>query len=443
MQESDRKFGPFWLQEGVQSSHMWALFGGAFSTIGLLTFIAIGTPMVLTESLGLPADRSGTVSGWLHTYQEVIAILVFSPLGILADRVGRKAVYVGGLLCMAAGYALYSYATSLPELFVYRFVYALGIAAGTAMLGTIIADYTQPRSRGLAVAGTGVLNAIGVIIVAAIIGRKLPAYFAANGASQLEASHYTHLVIAGICLFFAAMMALGLKGGTVVAKAERLPVRELLRSGFSEAARNPRIALAYACAFIARSDLVLLGTYLTLWGYNAALEQGVASTAATAAGSGIFAKASGAALLWLVVIGLLIDRFNRVTAVMICMGIAALGYLGTMLVDDPLSTAALPLIILLGMGQISAFAGAQTLIAKEAVDATRGSVIGMFNAFGAVGILVSTFIGGILFDRVGPHAPFVFVGVLTLGLIVAAAVVRMKAPGPLSDRGRPATVALH
>jgi predicted MFS family arabinose efflux permease len=125
------------------------------------------------------------------------------------------------------------------------------------------------------------------------------------------------------------------------------------------------------------------------------------------------------------------------------MSIAAVGYLGTMLIDDPSTRSALPMIVLLGIGQISAFAGAQTLIAKEAVDATRGSVIGMFNAFGAVGILISTFVGGILFDRVGPHAPFNFVGLLTLGLIVAAVIVRRKAPGPLSDRSTETSAALR
>jgi MFS family permease len=71
-----------------------------------------------------------------------------------------------------------------------------------------------------------------------------------------------------------------------------------------------------------------------------------------------------------------------------------------------------PFFILLGIGQISAFLGAQTIIGKEAPEAVRGSVIGLFNFFGAVGILVLTGIGGWLFDHVGPWAPFFLVGVL-------------------------------
>jgi MFS family permease len=220
-------------------------------------------------------------------------------------------------------------------------------------------------------------------------------------------------------------------------------VRELFRSGLTEGRVNPRIALSYACAFIARSDLVLLGTYASLWGTTAAVAKGMTATQALAQGGRIFGVASLAALLWLPVIGVVLDRVNRVTGVIVCMTIAAAGYMSTMLIDDVLALSALPFLLLLGMGQISAFAGAQTLIAKEAQPANRASVIGMFNICGAAGILISTAVGGELFDRVGPHSPFVFVGLLTLVLIAAAAACRVKAPGPLSDRGARTAVALH
>lgn len=436
------RFGPFWLQPGVATGNMLTLFAGAFATIGLLTFIALSTPYVLTVYLQVPQGQQGAVSGYLHTFQEIICLAVFGPIGVLADRIGRRAVFVGGLMCMALGYALYSFSSSMPELYTYRFIYAIGIAAATGMLGTIPADYTEDRSRGLAVAATGVLNAIGVITVAIGLGR-LPQFFVDRGATQEAAGHDAHFVVAGLCFMFALLLAVGLKGGTPVAREKRPPVRDLFRSGVSEGRANPRIALSYACAFIARSDLVLLGTYSVLWGTTVATAKGMEPAQALAEGRKVFATASIAALLWLFVIGVVLDRVNRVTGVVICMTIACLGYMGTMLIDDPLSKSAIPLLVLLGMGQISAFAGAQTLIAKEAPLESRGSVIGMFNICGAAGILFSTFIGGILFDRVGPHAPFVFVGCLTLLLIAASVACRIKAPGPISDRGARAAMALH
>ena len=130
------RFGPFWLLPGVSTGNMLTLFAGAYATIGLLTFIALSTPYVLTVYLQIPQGQQGAVSGYLHTFQEIIAIIVFGPIGVLADRVGRRAVFVGGLVCMGAGYALYSFANSMPELYTYRFIYALGIVAATGMLGT-------------------------------------------------------------------------------------------------------------------------------------------------------------------------------------------------------------------------------------------------------------------------------------------------------------------
>ncbi|MCK6371756.1 MAG: MFS transporter [Gammaproteobacteria bacterium] len=442
MSEKPNRLGPYWLQPGVTGINMMALFLGAYASIGLLTFIALSTPYVLTVYLDIPQDQQGTVSGDLHLFQEIIALLLFAPLGILADRIGRREVWVAGMLMMSLGYSLYSFASSLPELFFYRFIYTVGICAATGMLGTVIADYTADRSRGFAVASTGILNALGVITVAVGLGR-LPQFFTERGASQEAAGHDAHFVVAGICLTVAVLLYLGLKKGTPVQRAERPPLGDLVRSGVHEA-RNPRIALAYACAFIARSDLVLVGTYSVLWGTTTAIAQGMEPAEAMSAGRKVFAIASTAALFWLPVIGFVLDRVNRVTGVMLCMGIAAAGYLGTSFIDDVLSSAAIPLVVLLGMGQISAFAGAQTLIAREAPEATRGSVIGMFNMFGAVGILFSTGVGGRLFDTFGPAAPFQLIGVMTLVLVLLAAWCRVKAPGPAVDRrGAAAPAALH
>lgn len=416
----------------VSRGNLAALLVGAYASIGLLTFIAVATPYVLTVYLKIPASQQGTVSGDLHLFQEIIALLVFAPIGIIADRVGRRAVFVAGLLCMGLSYSLYSFATSVPELFAYRFIYTIGIAAATGMLGTVIADYSDDASRGVAVAGSGVLNALGVISVAIGLG-GLPQFFVSLGASQEAAGHDAYLVVAGICVLVGAILAIGLKKGMPVAKAERAPLAELVRSGFAEG-RNPRIALAYASGFIARSDLVLVGTYSTLWGFNAAIAQGMDAADAQAEGRRVFAIISTAALVWLPLMGVLLDRVNRVTGIIVTMALAAVGYLGTSMIGDPLARDAIPLLALLGIGQISAFAGAQTLIAREAPQRTRGSVIGMFNMAGAAGILVATGIGGRLFDAFGPSAPFVFVGALTCLVVAAAVVCRIRAPGPMVSR---------
>jgi len=433
----------FWfigLSPGVTKGHMWTYMLAAYGTIGLLTYVAIGTPYVLNANLGIPAASQGRVTGDLQLLNEIVLLLVFAPIGILADRIGRREVYAAGLLAMGVAYFLYPLASSVGELGAFRAIYAVGIAAATGMLGTIVADYPDNRSRGKLVAFGGVLNGIGVVTVALGFGR-IPNWLMAQGYDEVTAGRYTHWMVATICMVLAVIVGLGLKKGTPVHHGERLPVKELAKSGLREA-RNPRIALAYACAFIARSDLVILGTFTVLWGQTAAMNDGLDAAQASAVGSRLFGTASVAALLWLPVLGFVLDRVNRVSGIIFCMSLAAVAYLAMLLVEDPALPSAIGWFVLLGIGQISAFLGATVLISTEAPVATRGAVIGMFNVFGAVGILISTGVGGRLFDSVSPAAPFAMIGVLAAFVAVFAVWVRIRAPGD-SRPADPAGVILH
>ena len=75
-------------------------------------------------------------------------LLVIGGWGALSDRIGRRTVYVAGFLVFALAYALYPFAQTPGRLLVYRLVFAMGIAATSAMLSTIIADYPHEASRG-------------------------------------------------------------------------------------------------------------------------------------------------------------------------------------------------------------------------------------------------------------------------------------------------------
>jgi MFS family permease len=107
------------------------------------------------------------------------------------------------------------------------------------------------------------------------------------------------------------------------------------------------------------------------------------------------------------------------------------------LVDDPLAPAAIPSFLLLGVGQISAFFGATTLISAEAPRLSRGAVVGAFNMCGAIGIFFASGLGGRLFDSVGPHGPFVLIGGLNAIVMVLAIIVRIKSPGHIPSRDGP------
>ena len=156
---------------------------------------------------------------------------------------------------------------------------------------------------------------------------------------------------------------------------------------------------------------------------------------AEAAGQGalIFVVAQIFGLVWSPIMGLIIDRVNRVSASIFGMGLASVGYSSMYFVEDPLNPIYYPLYGLLGLGQISAFFSSQALIGQEAPAKERGAVIGFFSLSGALGILVATSIGGYLFDAWIDAGPFVFVGALNFIIFLLAIFVRIKSPGMMAD----------
>ncbi|MDP7041109.1 MAG: MFS transporter, partial [Gammaproteobacteria bacterium] len=214
---------------------------------------------------------------------------------------------------------------------------------------------------------------------------------------------------------------------------------------------NPRIALSYCCAFVARSDQVILGTFTVLWGATVAMKyHGLDFATASGKGAAIFAVTGGASLVYLPILGFMMRKLNRVTAVIICMASAAIGYGATYFIDEatmiktdgfPLSTEAIFMFVLLGLGQISAFLGATLLVSAEAPKLKRGSVVGMFNTFGAIGIFVAVYFGGKAFDSIGGYAPFVLLGFFNGFVALLAVVCRIYWPG--GKPGDEPVVAAH
>jgi MFS family permease len=424
---SRHSIGPVTLAPSVLPRHALTYLYAAFFSIGLVTFVSIGQSYILNENLKIPTSLQGAISGDLVFWTEVVTLLFFVPAGVLMDRIGRKAVYSAGFLLLALAYALYPLSHSVADLTLYRMIYALGIVAVTGALSTVMIDYPAERSRGKLIAITGFLNGLGIVALNSFFG-GLPQKLVAKGFSGNDAGLYTHLAVAGVALVSALVVGFGLKGGTEVSKEDRPSLRALVTSGIN-CAKNPRILLSYAAAFVARGDQSIIGTFLPLWGTTTGITMGMAPAEAVKKGMMIFIISQGAALLWAPVIGPLIDRWNRVTALIVCMMLASIGYLSLGIVGNPHEPASIIFFVLLGIGQISSFLGAQSLIGQEAPKAERGSVIGMFNISGAIGILVITTIGGRLFDSMSPKAPFIVVGVINALVMLAAMYVRLKAPG--------------
>jgi len=417
------RLGPIKLMPGVLPRHVLTYFFSAFLCIGLFTYVTQLQPYVLGVNLGIPSSQQGAVSGNLAFIAELVIAVSIGIWGSLSDRVGRQRVYIAGFLILGLGYAAYPFADDPAQLALYRVIVGFGVAAVSGMLATILADYPRDESRGVMTGITYFLNGLGVLVFLFVLV-KMPGWFQAAGVDELWAGRYSFLAVAGLCVV-AALAMLGLKPGPPTAVANREPVLKLLRDGLAEG-RKPRIALAYASAFASRGDLAVVGTFLTLWAVQVARAEGLSAAEATAKAGALIGIVQGAALVWAMIFGYIADRIDRVTATLIAMAIATVGYLLLGLEENPLSRGAMLEAALLGIGQMSAILASQVLVAQEAPAATRGSVLGVYGVFGALGILFVSVVGGQLFDSWTPAAPLLIMAGANGLLVIACIAVKLS-----------------
>jgi MFS family permease len=430
------RLGPIELVPGVTRLNAITKLFASFVAIASLTGMSLLQGYILTEHLGLPRRIQGTVSGDLSFWTEIVMLVGFVPFGILADRIGRRPVFITGISLIGLGWGLYPFATSVGELLAFRLIYAVGVAGTAGTLATLVNDYPAESSRGKFIGFTAMLNVLGVVFVARVIG-GIPAFMGERGYDPVTAGKTMFLSMAALCAVTAVIARFGLKAGTPAGRHERPSKKQLYTSGVS-AMQNPRIALAYAAAMAARSDVVIKGLFLALWAIQAGHELGLNPGRAMARFGTMIAIMYVVSFVSAPLFGWFIDKVNRMTAMMVALSTASAGYLAMIFLSSPLEFDMLPLLILLTLGTGFMTKAQAALIGQEAPVRERGSIIATAQMFGALGVLIFTAIGGRLFDALGPWAPFVLVGSYQSLLLVAAIVIRMVAPGAIPIAARPA-----
>ena len=425
MTNSHSRFLGTLLAQDVKARNMVTFYIACFCSIMVASFVPQCQPFILTEILNIPESQQGVISGKLNFAAEIAIIIATALAGPLSDRIGRRLVTAGGFLIMAAGIYTYPKATSIETLLAYRLFYSVGIAAVSTMIVTLVADYVADESRGKATGYLGIMNGIGAMVTVFVLLR-LPSMFQSNGASAPEAAQMTYSIVAGICVAIGVLMLLGLKRNSSKPEQKREDhgFIELSRKGLL-AARDPGIALAYGASFLARGNLMIVGTFFSLWiiGYGTT-ELGMTSADALKQAGMIIGIAQFFALMGAPVFGILSDKINRVTALKIALAVSAVGYGSTIFIDNPTGTGMLICAIFIGLGEIGCIITSGVLVAQQTPEKIRGATIGFFSMSGAVGILVASLVGGYLFDYWLASGPFVFFGVIALLILIWAIVVK-------------------
>jgi MFS family permease len=418
------KLGYILLQPGVTRLNGWTLLYVLFISIGLLVFLNFQQPYVLEIMLGIPAEEHGRVIAKMGLVHELVLISLVGPFGALADRIGRRPVLVFGYLMLAAGYMAYPFATSVIMLTAFRAIFAVGAAAIICTFTTVLTDYPQDMSRGKLVATGSVLNAFGLAILAGVGGQAI-SWLTAAGIDPIVAGRMAITGVGTVGLLSAGIAFFGLRGETLILEHQKIPLTQLIREGFG-AAHNPRIALAYASAFIARGDNVVIGAYLSLWVQQASTALDMSAGDAQAEAGKLLALMMVAPLPVAALFGFLNDRLDRVTGLIIASSLGAVGYLAFGSLSSPLLGLAIPVGIVLGCGMVTSVIAGQTLIGQEADPRITGSTLGAFNFFGALGTLVSTVLGGYLFDIWTKGGPFLMMGIGSSAILIFAIYVRLR-----------------
>ncbi len=398
--------GGILLAPGNLPRHALIYLYAALVTVGLLAFISFFQAWLLNVNLHLPEHLQGRTVAALNFANELVALALVAPFGALADKIGRRSVYAFGFLWLGCGFLLYPLARTVPELTACALFFSVGVAAVGTMLGTVLADLPEERSRGRLVGVAGFFQGLGAALIVLLLG-GLPKWLQAMGHDEMQAGTFTLWTAAALCALSSVVVFLGLRRGTPSASAPALPLRRILAEGVAAARGNPRLWFACLLQFGSFGDRVVLGTFLTLRLQQAWLERGMTMADAADRARLPFVVAMIAGLATALVAGALLDRVDRLRVGTAAMALAALAYLLCGFVADPAQDwVVLVVAALLGIGQIAAIISGQTLLGQEAPRDVRGAVFGLAGICASAAILFTNAFGGWLYDSVSKGGPF-------------------------------------
>jgi MFS family permease len=127
---------------------LFALFNSSDIFLLLKTEEAVGNRTV--SILGVTYD-SHTITIAAYVFYNLIFALGCYPLGMLADRLGYKTVFIGGLALFASVYAGFAFDPSIAMIFALFFVYGIYAAATDGVIKAWITNIAHDKNTATAV----------------------------------------------------------------------------------------------------------------------------------------------------------------------------------------------------------------------------------------------------------------------------------------------------
>lgn len=404
-----------------------ASLGTIFLTV-FLDLLGFGLVVPYLPAVARDHGASPFVATLLGAMYSAMQFLFVPFWGHLSDRVGRRPILLGSIAASALGMAALGTTDSLAGLFAARIF--VGIAtANLAVAAAYIADVTKPeeRSRGMGLIGA----AIGLgFVLGPVIGGLLQAHSPLARVGALPA--YAAAALSAVNLGLAA----------------RFLPESLAPEGRRKKPRSasPFDAGRFRAAFAKQGvPAAILVQFLVVVSFSG-MEQTFSLFTADefrlgARGTGYILGVVG--LVLILVQGGLIRPLSRVsterTRIRAGVLVEAAGFTGVAMApvllggSVPLLVAAMA-VIALGSGFVNPSLSA--LVSRLGASDEQGSVLGVLQSAGALARAFGPAAGGILYESLGPRAPY---GAAAVGMLLAAgASLALRAPAP-GDSAAPLT----
>ncbi|KEK25585.1 MFS transporter [Bacillus gaemokensis] len=136
--------------------------------VGMLSFVIVA----LQKEWGLSSQEMGWI-GSINSVGMAVGALVF---GILADKIGRKSVFIITLLLFSIGSGLTALSTTLAVFLILRFLIGMGLGGELPVASTLVSESVEAHERGKIVVLLESFWAGGWLIAALISYFVIPKY---------------------------------------------------------------------------------------------------------------------------------------------------------------------------------------------------------------------------------------------------------------------------
>ncbi|TSC33157.1 MFS transporter [Corallococcus sp. Z5C101001] len=413
--------------------------------IAVLDLIGFG---ILIPQLGVYGVRFGAspfAVGLLVAVYSLMQLVAAPVMGRLSDRFGRRPVLLVSQVGSLLGYVLFAFAHTLPLLFLSRVID--GVSGGNVSTAqAVVADITKPHERARGMGIIGAAFGLGFVLGPALGG--ILGAWGGNLAIGLFAAGLSALNLLNTWFFLPETRHAGSPSATVRSMKGATAVMTLPVVG-----RCVVLVLLYTVAFAQMEgtfSVYLLTRFLSSgpvpleggWLVHAALPDAATLREASLRSGALFAVVG---VLSALVQGGLVRRLvapahgpsdgaggrggREAPVAVVGFGLTAAGL--ALLPVAPSYGWLFPVMGLLAVGSALVTPCLSALVSLHAPSERQGAVLGAYQASGSLGRIVGPALGGLLFTRLGPAAPYGTGAVLVAlgGLLALSLVTQVRMSG--------------